>query len=120
MKILKLLLLYTLLTCLIHFAVGGKGELYRSKNGCCICRKKSQTGRPCRTSVLLEMCFISRTGLGIFVILVDICCRCVSIVRRWRTRQNSSSGNNYTEVSTKLNIFFLLAVVFIFTELFYR
>ena len=35
-------------------------------------------------------------------------------------RQNSSSGNNYTEVSTKLNILCLSAVVFIFTELFYR
>ena len=118
MKILKLLLLYTLLTCLIHFAVGGKGELYRSKNGCCICGKKSQTGRPFMSSLSYECTFRNvfhledRSG--------DICCRCVSLVRRWRTRQNSSSGNNYTEVSTKLNIFFLSAVVFIFTELFYR
>ena len=117
MKILKLLMLYTLLTCLIHFAVGGKGKLYRSRNGCCICGNKSQKGRPFMSSLSYESTFrnvfISRTGLEIFV--AD-----VSVGRRWRTRQNPSSGNNNIEVSTKLKIFFLSAVVFIFTEMLYR
>ena len=34
-------------------------------------RQVDHLSAPCRTSVLSEMCFISRTGLGIFV--ADVC-----------------------------------------------
>ncbi|XP_034739509.1 SIN3-HDAC complex associated factor, like isoform X1 [Etheostoma cragini] len=68
-----------------------KSKIYRSNDGCCICKTKSSSSRftdSSRYEETFELCFgLSEDRVG------DICNACVLLVKRWKKLPNGSKKN---------------------------
>ncbi|KAM7406093.1 hypothetical protein PAMP_000495 [Pampus punctatissimus] len=68
-----------------------KSKIYRSNDGCCICKTKSSSSRftdSSRYEETFRLCFgLSEVRVG------DICNACVLLVKRWKKLPNGSKKN---------------------------